>query len=202
MRSARGHRLRACGGRSQARRRVNSERAQTEHGEHSQEGQRSHRSRAFCHPGSPQHQRTGRGESQPRQRRRRAAEPAARHAGFFSHRRSSPAPTRDRAVFEPIEEPRNPRRAANDDRASIGQMLQEVQRAALPQHLHAVRDLLRRLAARLRHPHRRVLAVAASRDGAGQRRAGARRPRRACSLPRCCCSSSRQPRRARPGTCT
>ncbi|MGY4420360.1 hypothetical protein ACVWY2_002785 [Bradyrhizobium sp. JR6.1] len=33
----------------------------------------------------------------------------------------------DRSVFEPIEEPRAPRRAANDDRETIGQMLQTLQ---------------------------------------------------------------------------
>ena len=46
----------------------------------------------------------------------------------FSATSFEPRANADRAVFEPIEEPRNQRRAANDDRASIGQMLQEVQR--------------------------------------------------------------------------
>ena len=36
-------------------------------------------------------------------------------------------PTSDRSAFEPIEEPRAPRRAANDDRETIGQMLQTLQ---------------------------------------------------------------------------
>ena len=34
----------------------------------------------------------------------------------------------DRPVFDPIEEPRNPRRAANDDRETIGQILQAIQK--------------------------------------------------------------------------
>src|SRR3954470_12446168 len=34
----------------------------------------------------------------------------------------------DRAVFDPIEEPRAPRRAANDDRETIGQILQAIQK--------------------------------------------------------------------------
>src|SRR6202140_2997111 len=37
-------------------------------------------------------------------------------------------PSADRPVFEPIEEPRAPRRAANDDRATIGQILQALQK--------------------------------------------------------------------------
>src|ERR1700709_750450 len=35
----------------------------------------------------------------------------------------------DRPVFDPIEEPRSPRRAANDDRETIGQILQAIQKA-------------------------------------------------------------------------
>src|SRR3979490_586525 len=34
----------------------------------------------------------------------------------------------DRAIFEPIEEPRPTRRAANDDRETIGQILQAIQK--------------------------------------------------------------------------
>ena len=37
-------------------------------------------------------------------------------------------PNADRPVFEPIEEPRAPRRAANDDRETIGQILQALQK--------------------------------------------------------------------------
>ena len=40
--------------------------------------------------------------------------------------------SRERPVFEPIEEPRATRRAANDDRETIGQILQASRRAALP----------------------------------------------------------------------
>src|SRR6185369_12187641 len=34
----------------------------------------------------------------------------------------------ERPVFDPIEEPRSPRRAANDDRETIGQILQAIQK--------------------------------------------------------------------------
>src|SRR5882724_10242551 len=37
-------------------------------------------------------------------------------------------PSEDRSVFEPIEEPRPSRRAANDDRETIGQILQAIQK--------------------------------------------------------------------------
>src|SRR5258708_11334401 len=37
-------------------------------------------------------------------------------------------PSVDRPIFDPIEEPRAPRRAANDDRATIGQILQAIQK--------------------------------------------------------------------------
>src|ERR1700692_707183 len=37
-------------------------------------------------------------------------------------------PSPDRPVFEPIEEPRTTRRAANDDRETIGQILQAIQK--------------------------------------------------------------------------
>src|SRR5882724_4289942 len=37
-------------------------------------------------------------------------------------------PSGDRAIFEPIEEPRASRRAANDDRETIGQLLQAIQK--------------------------------------------------------------------------
>jgi len=37
-------------------------------------------------------------------------------------------PNADRPVFDPIEEPRSPRRAANDDRETIGQILQAIQK--------------------------------------------------------------------------
>src|ERR1700675_1610456 len=46
----------------------------------------------------------------------------------------TPYDTRDmrqntaRPVFDPIEEPRSPRRAANDDRETIGQILQAIQK--------------------------------------------------------------------------
>src|SRR3977135_4677658 len=37
-------------------------------------------------------------------------------------------PSADRPIFEPIEEPRTPRRAANDDRETTGQILQAIQK--------------------------------------------------------------------------
>src|SRR6266478_1735562 len=37
-------------------------------------------------------------------------------------------PSEDRQIFEPIEEPRPTRRAANDDRETIGQILQAIQK--------------------------------------------------------------------------
>ena len=37
-------------------------------------------------------------------------------------------PGNDRPAFEPVEEPRAPRRAANDDRETIGQLLQAIQK--------------------------------------------------------------------------
>src|SRR5260370_14962852 len=37
-------------------------------------------------------------------------------------------PSADRQIFEPIEEPRPSRRAANDDRETIGQILQAIQK--------------------------------------------------------------------------
>ncbi|MBW8855267.1 MAG: hypothetical protein JF604_13295, partial [Bradyrhizobium sp.] len=38
------------------------------------------------------------------------------------------AAANERAVFEPVEEPRSSRRAANDDRETIGQLLQALQK--------------------------------------------------------------------------
>src|SRR5262245_47515384 len=40
---------------------------------------------------------------------------------------ASPFEPHPAPAFQPIEEPRSPRRAANDDRATIGQMLQALQ---------------------------------------------------------------------------
>ena len=41
-------------------------------------------------------------------------------------------PSADRQIFEPIEEPRSTRRAANDDRETIGQILQAIQKGRPP----------------------------------------------------------------------
>src|SRR5262249_39409346 len=39
-------------------------------------------------------------------------------------------PSVERPIFNPIEEPRSPRRAANDDRETIGQILQAIQKGS------------------------------------------------------------------------
>src|SRR5882757_5719460 len=44
-------------------------------------------------------------------------------------------PSADRPMFDPIEEPRGPRRAANDDRETIGQILQALQKGRPAQRL-------------------------------------------------------------------
>ncbi|MEN3347437.1 MAG: hypothetical protein V7632_1072, partial [Bradyrhizobium sp.] len=46
----------------------------------------------------------------------------------FSTSQFEARPNAERPVFEPIEDPRSPRRAANDDRETIGQLLQALQR--------------------------------------------------------------------------
>src|SRR5258706_15367565 len=46
----------------------------------------------------------------------------------FNQSAFEPRPSADRQIFEPIEEPRPSRRAANDDRETIGQILQAIQK--------------------------------------------------------------------------
>ncbi len=59
-------------------------------------------------------------------------------------------PSAERPVFEPIEEPRSPRRAANDDRETIGQILQAIQKGRPARSVYTLATLLQRLACRLR----------------------------------------------------
>ncbi len=49
-------------------------------------------------------------------------------AGPSTRARFDTRPSTDRPIFEPIEEPRSTRRAANDDRETIGQILQAIQK--------------------------------------------------------------------------
>ena len=103
-------------------------------------------------------------------------------------------------MFDPIEEPRGPRRAANDDRETIGQILQAIQKGQpCPQRLHACLRVWRRLGGRLRPADRQLPARAAGGDRTERRRAGARRP---CGVVLCAGAVvlfPRQPRLARPG---
>ena len=133
---------------------------------------------------------------------------AARHfvraPGLFRNRRSIRALMRalacDRPVFDPIEEPRAPRRAANDDRETIGQIAAgDPEGPPCPQRLHARHDLRRHLARRLRAADRQLPALAAGRDGPERRRAGARRPCRAVLCAGAAVLFPRQPCLARPG---
>src|SRR5882724_8645448 len=47
----------------------------------------------------------------------------------------------DRPIFEPIEEPRATRRAANDDRETIGQILQAIQKGRPARGAYAVASI-------------------------------------------------------------
>src|ERR1700676_4273165 len=49
-------------------------------------------------------------------------------AAAYEESAFEPHPSADRPIFEPIEEPRLARRAANDDRETIGQILQAIQK--------------------------------------------------------------------------
>src|SRR5436309_2127019 len=57
-----------------------------------------------------------------------SAAPAYSDTPFDPHPSSVDRGSIDRPVFDPIEEPRAPRRAANDDRETIGQILQALQK--------------------------------------------------------------------------
>src|SRR5664279_3292673 len=52
-----------------------------------------------------------------------------------------PRPGNDRPVFEPIEEPRSSRRAANDDRETIGQILQAIQKGRPARNVYTLATL-------------------------------------------------------------
>jgi len=47
----------------------------------------------------------------------------------------------DRPIFDPIEEPRAPRRAANDDRETIGQILQALQKGRPARSIYTLATL-------------------------------------------------------------
>ena len=177
-------------------------RAQTEHGEQSQEGQRPDRSRAFCHSGSLEHQRRlGRRDRVRDPRRGDAARPR-RHRRITT---SAPS-TRGRAPtgrrFEPIEEPRPPRRAANDDRETIGQILQAIQKGRPARNVYTLATLFAGVwIVGAGAADRQLPALAAGRDRPGQRRhAGARRPCRVVLRAGAAVLFPGQPCLARPGT--
>src|SRR5450756_1790645 len=50
-------------------------------------------------------------------------------------------PSADRPIFEPIEEPRTTRRAANDDRETIGQILQAIQKGRPARNVYTLATL-------------------------------------------------------------
>jgi hypothetical protein len=50
-------------------------------------------------------------------------------------------PSNDRPIFEPIEEPRSSRRAANDDRETIGQILQAIQKGRPARNVYTLATL-------------------------------------------------------------
>src|SRR3979409_466184 len=52
-----------------------------------------------------------------------------------------PRPSPDRPIFEPIEESRTPRRAANDDRETIGQILQAIQKGRPARNVYTLATL-------------------------------------------------------------
>ena len=67
----------------------------------------------------------GRGDATPTD----SSSPAYNEGAFNSTRAPSiPGPAPTGRCFEPIEEPRATRRAANDDRETIGQILQAIQK--------------------------------------------------------------------------
>ena len=66
----------------------------------------------------------------------------------FDTRDPGRAPTGQ--MFEPIEEPRQPRRAANDDRETIGQILQAIQKGRPARNVYTLATLVRRRLGRRR----------------------------------------------------
>src|ERR1700730_8504896 len=53
----------------------------------------------------------------------------------------APRPSADRAIFQQIEEPRPTRRAANDDRETIGQILQAIQKGRPARNVYTLATL-------------------------------------------------------------
>ena len=120
-----------------------------------------------------------------RRRRHSSAAPAF-DEGTFDTR-----PGTDRPIFEPIEEPRSTRRAANDDRETIGQILQAIQKGRPARNVYTLATLFAGVwivgCGLLTISFLPSLQAAI---GQGRRHAGAGRPCRACSSRRCCCSIS------------
>ena len=96
----------------------------------------------------------------------------------------------ERPVFDPIEEPRSPRRAANDDRETIGQILQAIQKGRPARSVYTLASVFAGVwivgcalltfafLPRCRRRSDRAAACWCS------------RALRRCSLRRCCCSIS------------
>jgi hypothetical protein len=100
----------------------------------------------------------------------------------------------ERPVFDPIEEPRSPRRAANDV-AKPSDILQAIQ-AQLPQRLHACLRVWRRLGDRLRPATVSFLPALQAAIRTERRRAGAGRP---CCVVLCAGAVVLFPREPAPG---
>ena len=117
--------------------------------------------------------------------------PSVRTAVFTRPSFDTPARARDRPMFDPIEEPRAARRAANDDRETIGQILQAIQKGRPARSVYTLATVFAGVwivgCALLTFA---FLPVAAGGDRPERRRAGARAALRRCSLRRCCCSIS------------
>ena len=79
-----------------------------------------------------------------RRTRRRAIHRAVRASRPFHDARSTRARRTDRPVFDPIDEPRAARRAANDDRETIGQILQAIQKGRPARSVYTLATAVRR----------------------------------------------------------
>ena len=108
----------------------------------------------------------------------------------FSEPSFDTRPSTDRPVFEPIEEPRAPRRAANDDRETIGQILQAIQKGRPARSVYTFATVFTGIwlvgCALLTVSFLPSLQAAIGQSGGVLVLAGLA----ACSLRRCCCSIS------------
>ena len=75
---------------------------------------------------------------------RRAADHVLRRAVLFRNGVRHARRSAERPVFDPIEEPRSPRRAANDDRETIGQILQAIQKGRPARSVYTLATRVRR----------------------------------------------------------